>query len=259
MSESPVRIIRHLARTGGTLIVKCLACMPRVFVLSEIHPAGWEVLSPLKQAAEWHGLIMPQEAMGLFRKGPEAFGESMALIAARARERGGVLLVRDWSHVDYMGLPWKKARHGFETRAALGEGVEVRVAATVRHPVDTWLSLDRTDAIQSAFSLNAFLRGCREFAEAVQERGFVRYEDFTRDPDARLRELCAALEIEFDAGYRDRWWQVKTITGDTRSSRGLALKEIRPLERKDADAKLLSRFRSNRDYGKTLELLGYDD
>ena|GEM_PF-4627496 len=33
-----LRIIHQLARSGGTLLNRCLGCMPGILMLSEIHP-----------------------------------------------------------------------------------------------------------------------------------------------------------------------------------------------------------------------------
>ena len=33
-----IRIIHHLACSGGTLISKCISAMPNVYLLSEVHP-----------------------------------------------------------------------------------------------------------------------------------------------------------------------------------------------------------------------------
>ncbi|WP_112478442.1 hypothetical protein [Vibrio variabilis] len=37
--EKPtIRVIHHLACSGGTLVSKCISAMPNVYLLSEIHP-----------------------------------------------------------------------------------------------------------------------------------------------------------------------------------------------------------------------------
>ncbi len=42
-----VRLVHHLARSGGTLISRCLGCMSGVLLLSEIHPLGTRHFNPL--------------------------------------------------------------------------------------------------------------------------------------------------------------------------------------------------------------------
>ena len=44
-APTPIRTVHHLACTGGTLIVKCLAAMPNVQVLSEVNPLSPQALA----------------------------------------------------------------------------------------------------------------------------------------------------------------------------------------------------------------------
>jgi len=111
---------------------------------------------------------------------------------------------------------------------------------------------------------DVFLDGNLAFAEyavACQDgAGWMRYEDVTRDPDGKLRELCGMLGIGFDAGYGERWASYETITGDVQrgQSRGVREARIRPLERKVIDEGLLERFRADDRYQKVCALLGYE-
>jgi len=54
-------LLHHLARTGGTLLCRCLASMDSVYLLSEINPQGVAHFNPLRQAADWYGLVAPEE------------------------------------------------------------------------------------------------------------------------------------------------------------------------------------------------------
>ena len=118
-AEPTVRILHHMARSGGTLISKCLASMDRACLLSEIHPAGAGLIqpaqyriNPLAQAFQWHGLIT-QSDLGGFRTSSPTFDGVMHLIERRARERGLNLIVRDWTHLDFVGVPF--CRPGYES------------------------------------------------------------------------------------------------------------------------------------------------
>jgi hypothetical protein len=105
-----------------------------------------------------------------------------------------------------------------------------------------------------------YCQGCLCFARYASEHGFHRYEDFTSDPDTVLRAMCAEIDLEFDAGYRDKWHRYTMITGDTEPSlgRGSQKKEIVSMPRKAVDEALIERFRGNADYTKACELLGYE-
>ena len=86
------------------------------------------------------------------------------------------------------------------------------------------------------------------------------YEDFTREPAQQMHRLCRHLEIVYDPGFIDRWQANTRVTGDiSNTSRGSKLNEIKPLELHAVGDALLARFRSNEDYHRAIELLGYTD
>jgi hypothetical protein len=53
---STVRIVHTLARSGGTLVCRCLGSMSGAVVLSKIHPMARHLMNPIAQAMESFGL-----------------------------------------------------------------------------------------------------------------------------------------------------------------------------------------------------------
>jgi len=264
-----------LARSGGTAIAKCLAVMPGVALLSEVNPAvtalaarAWarqdressEILwsfDPIRQADRWHHLITPDDFAQLRAlRGPMPFEQAIALIHRRARDRGLQLILRDWSHIDFLGIPFiEKPPCTLGIIQALAGPYALPQAFTVRHPIDQWLSMEHTEFLKGSLTLEAYLLGCRRFAELAARAGFTRYEDFTADPDAHLRTLCDRLGIAFDPTYRDRWAAYQNITGDVKGTRAQA--RITALPPRPVDPDLLRRFAASEDYRATIEILGY--
>ena len=263
-TKPTVRLIHHMARSGGTLISRCLGSMDGVCLLSEIHPAGATSIqpaqyriNPFKQALQWHGLFDQTDAKR-FRTRPPSFQQLMWMIEQRASAKGLKLVVRDWSHLDWIGLPFTTPGFGSPLAAAFDGAYDVRRVCTVRHPIDQWLSLMKLPLVaRSGLTIDAYLRGMLGFAKLCDEIGFVRYEDLTHDPDAHLRTICDALALDFDPGYAERWSTYDRITGDKQFSRGGA-ERIRPLERRPAEPGLADEFRANPAYAEIKALLGYD-
>ncbi|MBI5137334.1 MAG: hypothetical protein HZA24_08375 [Nitrospirae bacterium] len=259
-AEQPtIRIIHNMARAGGTVMGKCVGCMDGVAMLSEIHPAAVRMFNPLEQARDWFGLLTADELRAL-QGAP--FADAIALIERRARERGLCLVIRDWAHLDFTGVPWvPKPAYRFALVDALAGRFQLRRAALVRHPVDQWLSVRKLDLVKGAldnrtFSLKAFLRGYAHYAEQGAQVGFFRYEDFTRQPEQVMTRLCEALALPFDAGFIDKWPAYETITGSRQTNREEGA--IRPLPRQPCEPRLLAQFRANRDYRRAVRLLGYE-
>ena len=262
-----VRILHQLARSGGTLISQCLGSMDGVLLLSEIHPYGASELNPfeklrhrlnpLNQAIVWYRLFTPAELQELTQRQSVPFDEIMLMIEAKCRARGLTLVVRDWTHLDYVAAPFlPEASYRLTTAELLTERFDVIHTATVRHPLDQWLSLMEIKDMHDKFSLADYLLGCRRFAEECTRIGFLRYEDFVRAPQDVLRELCRRLQLDYDPEFIGKWPDNNRITGD-RSGRGRDGREIRALPRRAVAPDLLDRFEANDDYRATLALLGY--
>lgn len=260
-AKPTVRVLLHMARSGGTVISKCLGSMAGVALLSEVHPMsfrGGPNYDPLIQAHRWHGLLTPEDRARISAAGTRpSFADAIALIDHRCRERGRTLLVRDWTHLDLIGIPFMPPTGRLLTVEALSDRFRVVQTATVRHPIDQWLSLRLLPMMAGRLTLEAYLAGCRLFAERAVEMGFLKYEDFVQNPDEQLRILCERLDLTFDPTYTERWAQYRNITGDVRGAR--AGTEIKPVPRRSVEPSLLERCRANADYVRTLELLGYDD
>ena len=251
-----VRLVHHMARSGGTLISKCLGCMPGVLLLSEIHPLGTNHFNPLVQAQRWYGLLSSQDLTELKARGRVGFADAIELIRRRAEECSQRLVIRDWSHLDFTGVPFvARPAHRLLTAEALAARYELRQVCTVRHPLDQWLSLSQLAVIQGRLTLEGYLAGYRRFAEVASTIGFYRYEDLTNDPPGVMKALCGALQLRFDRTFAARWRDYTFVTGDVAGGRGG--NEIQPVPRRPAAPELLAALAASEDYRASLELLGY--
>jgi hypothetical protein len=247
-----IRVLHHMARTGGTVISQCLASMDSVILLSEIHPQGVQQFDPLAQAHTWFQLLTEDEFTQI-KSHAIPFTDTIDLVRQRAEDRGKTLVIRDWTHLDFTAVPFLAERsYRLTTAEVLRQAFDVINVATVRHPIDQWLSLHRLSTMQDKINLEEFLYDCHRFAVTSHEIGILHYEEFTRNPDGFLGKLCERLDIEFDPTYRERWKTYTNITGDPSPAR-----DIRPAPRREMKPGLIDRFAANLDYCATLDLLGY--
>lgn len=255
MNKPPIRILSNLARAGGTLVSKCLGAMENTVLLSEIHPLGTRFFNPLEQARSWYGMFKPEEIQGT-----HDFVTAIQLVEERCRQSGRNLVIRDWAHLDFIGVPvLKEPQFHLQLNETLSPVFRIVPYALVRHPIDQWVSTARLKIMEGVLDLDAFLAGYRRFAEACITTGFMRYEDFTRAPVLQMEILCRHLELEFDAGFIERWAEYTHVTGDTsKMSRGSQSDRIKPLRRRMVEKSLLDRFGKNSDYLRAIALLGYE-
>lgn len=252
-----IRILHQLARSGGTVICRCLASMEGVVLLSEIHPQGLRMFDPLQQAVEWYGLLRPMDIAHV-EAGKLSFAQAIGLVAERCAEQDRLLILRDWNHLDYIGLPFAQPGYRPLLAETLQADFELIRFATVRHPLDQWLSLIRNPLFAERLPIGKYLKGVRRFAEMASGTGLLHYEDFTANPDDALMRLCAALQLPFDPGYRLRWASYKNITGDVLPGRSEAEK-ISSLPRQDMAAEVQQGFANRADYQRILDLMNYTE
>jgi hypothetical protein len=249
-----LRILHHMARSGGTIISRCLGAMDRVVLLSEIHPLGAQIYNPLDQASDWYELLTKTD-ITLASSTTLGFADAIMLIEKRCRERGDQLVLRDWSHLDYTGVPFTRPVGHSRLVQALEPHFRLLRFATVRHPLDQWLSMNRQAVMHGKIKPSVFLAGARAFARMAMDTGFVRYEDFTAEPDDALERICAGLDLQFDAEYRGRWQDNVFVTGDVHPGR--AGDRIRSLPRQNVDPAFEKSFTASPACTALMALLGY--
>ncbi len=258
-----ISILHNMARSGGTLISKCLGCMENVVLLSEVHPRVMDgIFNPLKQAEQWHKLFRKDDLWHIHNQPDISWIQAIELIYRRSLQAGKHLLLRDWSHIDFTAVPWvDKPSYTLTIASELGKYFHINNTCTVRHPIDQWISLSNLSIISGKIDISTFLNGYRKFAEIAAETGFIRYEDFTQNPDQSLKVLCERLNIIYDKTYQQKWFDFTHVTGDTSntgSGRGSKHKEIIVLKRRMPDASTLKLFKKNKDFKTSIKLLGYD-
>ena len=240
------------------MVSKCIGAMDNVRLFSEIHPAANNVayMNVTDQAHRWYQLASKEDV----DKG-YGFIQGVKRIHLACEAAGLQMVLRDWASVDFVGrlLVGSPSRR-FELDHALRPHFRLHTIALVRHPLDQWLSTRRLKIYRGKLDSNAFFEGYRHYAENVAGK-FVRYEDFTADPTEVMRQICHALELDYDHGFLDRWRQNDCITGDnknsSRGSSGAGAGEIRPMPRREVESALLREVESNADYQASLRLLGY--
>jgi len=251
-----------MGRSGSTLICKCLGCMDNIKLLSEIHPLGINLFNPLSQAHEWFGLLNPHDIEKL-QHTAIPFVEAIKLVELRSRQRGETLIIRDWGHLDFTGFPiLDNPSYELGLAKALKQDFRLVQTAIVRHPLDQWLSLFELEAMADTIdsgqlSLAFFLKGYLEFAKHCQKIGYIRYEDFTRQPESIMQEMCNNLDIPYDRGFINHWHEYRSITGDVSSARGG--NEIGPLKRRPFESGLMASLDREPAYHEALKILGYSE
>jgi len=193
--------------------------MPNVVLLSEIHPDAQHAKSfnILKQAQDWYGIHKELNAF----KTP--FIESVELIRNWCHEHGKTLIIRDWSHVDYIGPPVTETpSNTAKLILDLKPNFTLKHIQLLRHPIDTWLSFSRLNlAKKHGISFDDFCLAYLNYLENTSADSVLCYEQFSTAPEIVLKRVANESGFIYDTSFLDNWYKYKNITGDNSNSTSL--------------------------------------
>jgi hypothetical protein len=246
-----IHTVHHLACTGGTVISKCLAAMPRVALVSEVNPlnrfgSNFEPTNPLLLLERSYRDLTLDEIR-------EDFLSRMAQAVKICRNDGMDLVIRDHSHTDFcMGDAPRELTPISDFLASHYDLVSV---VTVRHPLDSYLGMV-AQGWQSQFTPSSLEEySCRylAFLDRYRDLPLRRYEDFCDAPQAFMQELCELLEVEYSPTFMEGFGSIK-LSGD--SGRG-STTEISRRIRRPIPEEVQAELASSVSYAQLLECLGY--
>ncbi|WP_146591376.1 sulfotransferase [Puniceibacterium confluentis] len=212
----PVRTLHHMACTGGTLIAKALAAMPNTVMMSEIDP-----LSTLHLRAP-RPPFLPTDLIAGLRYSPRGIGEetiqrmfgaALSALHDDLGARGLTLVLRDHAHSQFCTHQNRHARPTLYRMVA--DILPVRAVVTVRHPLDSFLSLRNNKWLH--FEPATFEEYCLRYSDFLDAHAGLplwQYEAFVADPAGVLQEICAALDLSFSPGF-EALLPLMALSGDS--------------------------------------------
>lgn len=251
------------ARSGGTLLNRCLGCMQGNLILSEVNPHA-SVIPVEEQARDWLHLLTDQQFRDLSQK---SYGDKIAYLAVLAKEQNCHLILRDWVTANFLHhvVPGQFSivpstvleQPYYLSRYELA----MQPIVITRQAADVYESITRTFKHLQNLSIETFGNHYLAYARSVCSYPIFHYEQLCQEPEAIVQNICNALDIAFDASFIHRFSQFVQCTGDTtlpQPSRGSQLEVITPL-RSHSDAPSYLAARQNKNCRTADELLNYAD
>jgi hypothetical protein len=252
----PIRLIHHLACTGGTLIAKCIAAMPNIQLLSEVDP-----LSTIQDRDD-EQRFAPNNIIALMRfssRGAsqetllDLFLNDIDLIYRQASRYGQRLVLRDHAHSQFcLGA---EVHDRPTLRAIVSSRFPCRSVVTVRHPLDSYISLVMANFVD--FTPPTFFEYCLRciaFLQHYEHVPYVRYEDFVRVPAEAMRLICGYLDIPYSEQFITLYNTFR-LSGDS----GRSGERIEPRPRRPVDENFLAAIRPLEAYRLLCRHLNYDE
>jgi hypothetical protein len=207
-------VFYSFARSGGTLVNRCLGAVKGNLVLSEVNPHG--ALVPVEvQARDWLGLVSPHEFDALAEQGYGAKIRRLAELAAARRE---CLIIRDWTTLNFLrGLHFEYSDPSFllEQEIYLAHhGLAAREAVIARRAAAVYESITRTFDHFRELRVQDFGTAYAAYAQAVAGRPVFQFERFCADPPRELRRLCEVIGAAYADSFLSDFSTFDRCTGD---------------------------------------------
>ena len=250
-----IRVLQHFACSGGTLVSKCFAALPNVYLLSEAHP------TTELHMGQGKAKFLPSDitSMARYAKIPDATDLAYALFkqnviaTARHTERlGGKLIIREHTHSDY--CVGKNTVKNSTVIDILNEEFNILQFATIRDPIDAYRSLTENNWVH--FAPGTFEEYCQRFlafVNTLEDKQIIRYEDFVDNPIKQMQMMAEKFELPFDESFMDTF-SVFRVSGDSGRS-GEAIKN-RPRKALSEDFK--KEILDSKSYKMITKRYGYD-
>lgn len=250
---SHITLMINFARSGGTILNRCLGVLPNTVVLSEVSSYGGgrgatedSPRTVQGQALKWYGISLKSHD---FEGGIEELSNC-------CEASGKNLVVRDWTYASFSPIfendhnpPYR-----LSTLDVLSARVSVKPFAFIRDAIDVWISRGMPDT--ERFFSNYLL-----FTEQIvaAKMPVFKYEDFCEDPSFEMRKICKETDLRYSEDFITRYKSFSSVSGDVQiRSRGVAQGEIRPLRRRLIfSRRRIREMESNDSMRRANELLGY--
>lgn len=257
-----IRIIHHWACSGGTIICRSIANLQNVVLLSEVHPYAYlRLIKPepsytptdlIQQLCLPHNEADPVFCLAAWRG-------AITALAKKVADNNKVLVLRSHSHIDFFTGAQPETEHCI-TRILRDIHV-TNALLTVRHPLDSWISIQRM-SWDRHFRFGTFEEFCLRAIILVQASvglPVVRYEEFTLNPDEGLKAVCINLNINLDTTQSSAFDLVR-LSGDSgRSSNQIQPRNRRPVPKAlYAEIYAMDRHGAGSAYLRLCSSLGYN-
>ena len=196
------------ARSGGTILNKCLASLPHVVMLSEVNPlgGGWGELGEnsyttvTEQAFYWYNIKLNQSY----------FKESIVELNQYCKSNGKTLIIRDWSFVNFSKHPDNNYNppNKFLTIEKLNNQ-NINIFAFIRDAIDVWISRGMPDTETFYSEYYEYLKELLRLKVPI-----FKYETFTRRPRVTLRKICNTIDVPYDKSIFWDCLNYKKVNGD---------------------------------------------
>ncbi len=255
-NEKVLRIIHHWPCSGGTLISKCIASFSNIIFLNEVHPYAYIRYLDTNEKEYLPTDLIQQ--LSFKKNGSNANICNSAFVGAISEVNDTIckmnktLVIRDHSYVDFFRgpLPRKESL----IHELFNEKYNLQRIFTIRHPLDSWLSLkeNKWDKGIQFNSFNEFCLRIKIMINAMKDVPIFYYEKFCMEPDKEMKAISDKLNLKFNKSFKSNFFRIK-LSGDS----GRSSSEIKSRTRREADNEFKNNILKCKNYIDVCSILKY--
>lgn len=253
-AKPKLRIIHHLACSGGTLISKCIASLPNVYLISEVHPHSplhMQTQKPQYRPTDIISLSRYANVPDSDKLAEQVFVSDIQILQKHVDEKGGIIVLRDHSHVDFCVSDEFVNKPSL--MSILSTQFDLMPIVTVRHPIDSYLSLQNNGWVH--FEPKTFDEYCRRYLAFISHftsTRIMKYETFVKRPASEMKKLSNKLDLPFTESFMETF-PAFAVTGDS----GRGGEQIAARKRRPVSEDLIGEVNESKYFAKLIKKLKY--
>jgi hypothetical protein len=192
-----IRIIHHLACSGGAQISKIITAMPNVYLLDDIHP--FIKFGKHNSNSDVYGSALNAKVPSIMELGEELFVSSIRKVYEHVKKIGSELVIKDNSFFDYL---YNDSIHHKSIFNLLKKEFNIVSIVLYRDSIDSYASL-ANENFYGGIQLNfeEYCKRVKFFLQDYDSSKIFRYEDLNGAENKTTRLIMQSLDIEYNDLY----------------------------------------------------------
>ncbi|MDD8059335.1 sulfotransferase domain-containing protein [Shewanella metallivivens] len=192
-----IRIIHHLACSGGAELAQYISAMPNVYLLNEVHP--FLVASRDSPSLELTSAVKNTKIPLSSKLNGQLFLENIKNIYQHVTQLGLNLVIRDNAYYDYL---FSEEISNQSILKLLEEDFNVISVVLYRDTIDSFSSLACADFFKNrTLSFNEYCDRVLTFISDYSSAKLVKYEDLCASPEKTVETICEYFQIGFNDSF----------------------------------------------------------
>lgn len=239
------------ARSGGTILNKCLGSLENVVMVSEVNPLGGgagrlrdKSFTTVKlQVQNWYDIELKNKG----------FKNELVETYHFCQTQNKILILRDWPFVNFTPheLNDFNPPDEFLSLKTLKDELPVVPFAFIRDSIDVWISRECPDP-------DVFYKYYNKYIDELLKLNIpiFKYEDFCQNPGDSIKKICECTGVPYSDTWKN-YMSYDKANGDSQNIHPISDQPIRKMLRRKISIQNVKAIQSCEGMKRCNNLLGY--